>query len=532
MTAVPTWHSPTVSRRAARLRTAVRQFRQRAARPESVRDWVRTRFEIDTRSLAALRIALGLVILVDLVHRATALELFYTDAGVYPVAAYEGTYRRFTGLSIHAASGELWFQQLLFVVAGAFALALVAGYRTRLVGLVSLALLFSLHARNPAVLNGADRLLRVLLFVALFTPLGERWSIDALRRGSARSTVVGTTAAALLVQPVVVFTSNALLKSAGTTWYTGRGVAVAMANDVMTVHLGNYLSSYPTVLVALNWAWVTLLAGSVVFLLLTTGRLRAFFVLAYIGAFAGMLATMMVGLFPLVLTAAVIPYLPAPSWNAVAQVWPGRIGVPRPTAARLGPLGRPPVERRLLDALDERGYGSAAAAVRRTARATLTVAGVLLLAWMLVFSASHIAGVAVPEPIDSDHLDEQRWGLYTPNPARSYSWFVVEAEVESGATVDAFGEGSVDRSRPADAARKYETFRHRKFMESVSASGSGSYDGLVATSYADWACERANANHDGRVERVTVYELVQPSPIDGEYEPIDERTLIVRECDG
>jgi len=130
-------------------------------RAAPVRDRVRDRFDVDTRSLAAVRIALGLIVLVDLIHRAPYIEMFYTDNGAYPFAAYELTYTQYNGLSIHALSGDLWFQQLLFVIAALFAVAFVLGYRTRLVGAISLVLLFSLHARNPALLNGGDRLVRV-----------------------------------------------------------------------------------------------------------------------------------------------------------------------------------------------------------------------------------------------------------------------------------------------------------------------------------------------------------------------------------
>jgi hypothetical protein len=284
-----------------------------------IRDRAQSRFTVDTRALAALRIALGAILLFDLVTRAAHLEFFYTDSGVYSLTAYEETYGRYTGLSIHALSGELWFQRFLFALAGLFAVALTVGYRTRLVGFVSLVLLFSLHARNPAVLNGGDRLLLVLLLIALLTPLGERWSIDALRRGSARPAVCSFGTAALLVQPLVVFTTNAMLKREGDTWYAGDALEIALANDTMTVYLGNHLGTYTSLLEILTWLWVLLLSGSVVFLLLTDGRLRALFALAYVGAFAGMVVTMSVGLFPFVLAASVLPFLTTPFWEALAR---------------------------------------------------------------------------------------------------------------------------------------------------------------------------------------------------------------------
>ncbi|MDY7080948.1 MAG: HTTM domain-containing protein, partial [Halobacteria archaeon] len=84
---------------------------------------------------------------------------------------------------LHALSGDAWFQVLLFVVASVFALMLVVGYRTKVATVVSLVLLVSLHLRNPVILNGGDSLLRRLLFIGIFLPLGEQWSVDAFWSG-------------------------------------------------------------------------------------------------------------------------------------------------------------------------------------------------------------------------------------------------------------------------------------------------------------------------------------------------------------
>ncbi|MCU4926339.1 HTTM domain-containing protein [Halobacteria archaeon AArc-dxtr1] len=496
---------------------------------DPVRRGVRSRFEIDTRALAALRISLGLIILIDLLHRWRDLGFFYTDDGVYPRAVYEATNAN-SGYSIHAFSGELWFQQFLFVVAAIFAIALLLGYRTRLVGFISLVLLLSLHARNPMVLNGGDRLLRVLLLLALLTPLSERWSIDALRRGSARTTVVGFGTAALLVQPIAVFSSNAILKREGETWYAGDGLQIALANDEMTIFLGNSLVEYPILLEVANWLWVILLVGSAVFLLLTTGRLRAFFVFVYLGAFAGLLLTVAVGLFPLVLAASVIPFLTKPFWDGLARLAPTRGTRRLLSASQLGPLGRPPMEQRWLAGLRDNGHESVASYVTAYGRSFVTVAGVIALVWIVLFSGSHAVGVDVPDEIESNFPDEQRWGLYAPDPSESYSWYVAEAELENGSTVDAFEGGEVVTDRPPDASQEYDTFRERKFMESVRDSGREGTDDSIAERYTDWVCEQAQADWGGDVAQVTISRLVQPSPLDGEYEDPLQLTVLEREC--
>lgn len=498
------------------------------ARLEPVRRRIRARFAVDTRSLAAVRIVLGLTLLGDLIYRAGSMALFYSDGGVYPLSAYEVTWG-FYNLSLHALSGELWFLQFMFLLAGLFALAFTLGYRTRLVGFVSLVLLFSLHARNPGVLNGGDRLLRVILLVALVAPLGERWSIDALRRGTARATVASFGTAALLVQPLVVFATNALLKHDGELWYAGEALNVAFHNDVMTILLGNVVVDYPTLLMVLNYAWVILLSGSVLFLLVPVGRLRSLTALAYIGAFAGMLVTMSVGVFPLALIASVLAYLTAPFWDSLSRVVPPHWVDRLPTGGALGPFSRPPIERRALDSLRERGHEFAASYVVSYAQSLLTVLGVLLLIWMLIFAAEDVSEFSVPAEIDYTHVDQQSWGLYAPDPGDSYSWYVVEAQLENETVIADLGGTADTFEHPPDASQSYDTFRHRKYMQKVRKSTEDDTTDRVVEAYADWACREVSATRGQSVETITINRIYQQSPIDGERD--DPRTISIFEQD-
>jgi len=144
--------NPSASTVRSRLTAAVRRLAAAVA----------ARVSVDLRALAAFRIGLGALVIADLLLRSRSLTAFYTDYGVLPRRAFFSDYSG--NYSLHALSGEPWAVGLLFALAGAFALALVVGYRTRLVTLVSWVLLVSLHARNPMVLNSGDTLLRMLLF--------------------------------------------------------------------------------------------------------------------------------------------------------------------------------------------------------------------------------------------------------------------------------------------------------------------------------------------------------------------------------
>jgi len=139
---------------------------------------LKTVFSIDLRSMALMRIMMALLIIFDLILRIPTMSLFYTDAGVLPRARWLEVNNVWYS-SLHAASGSLWWQILLFSLAAVFAIGLLIGYRTRLMNFLSWILLVSLCNRNELVLQGGDILLMVMCFWGMFLPLGAKWSVDA-----------------------------------------------------------------------------------------------------------------------------------------------------------------------------------------------------------------------------------------------------------------------------------------------------------------------------------------------------------------
>jgi len=502
------------------------ESRRESAR-RAVRRVIRARVTVDTRSLAAVRIGLAGTLLVDLVLRAGSLERFYTDAGVYPLAVHEAAYGEFARLSFHALSGSLWVQWLFVLVAGVLALAFGLGYRTRLTGALSLLLVLSIHVRNPAVLNGGDRLLRVLLVVALATPLGERWSVDALRRGSARERVATAGTTALLAQPLVVFAINAVEKHAGSTWYAGDALAIALANAAIATPLGAAVADHAGVATALTYGWVVLLVGAPVFLLAPVGRYRLVSVAAYLSAFAGMALTVSVGVFPLVLTTAVLAFVPTAGWETLARHLRSTPSRWRPSPSTLGRLGRQPVERRLLTALRRQGGSPGDALVETTltgGRVLAAAFGWIVLVWLLVFAAGTVGAVDLPDRLDDEQINQQRWGLYAPDPTTSYSWYTTDVRLANGSTVRIAGETA---DRPPDHGTVYPSVRHRKFMSAV---GRSAPDGPLATGYADWACARTVSLHNTSVERVTVIQFTQSFAAGGPAGSPTSRPIVERSC--
>ncbi|WP_178917370.1 HTTM domain-containing protein [Natronomonas gomsonensis] len=450
---------------------------------EAVRPALERRLGIDARGLAAFRIALGCLLLLDLLGRAGDLRAFYTDAGVLPRAANAVLYPTLSRLSLHGLSGELWVQATLFVVTGVFAVLLVIGYRTRFVASILWLLLASLQLRNYLVLNGGDTVLLVALFVGLFLPLGERWSLDALGRESRtpRQVVVGFGTAALLSQVVSIYTTNAIFKLRGSLWMEGTAVRYVFALDRFTVRLGDFFAGIEPLLVTINWAWVGLLLVAPLLVGLV-GRARTALTAAFLAAHVGMFLTMELGLFPHVMVACLLVFLPPSVWDRIERLLSG---VMRQLEGRLTTVeGHPRVP-----------LGpSLPASVRRSVHRIAPAATATILVVGLLWQAASVGYLSVPNdsPVDPE---DHSWKLFAPDPPTTDGWFVVEATLESGETVDAYPHADTGLDRPPDVAATYPNARWRKYLSEV-RSGSET----ERRAFAAYLCRST----DGPVESVTV----------------------------
>ena len=88
-------------------------------------------FGADLRSLALMRIAIAVVLIVDLIQRSRDLVAHYTDFGVLPRAALiENDYTRWH-VSLHLINGTWQVQAILFAIAAVFALLLLVSHSIR-----------------------------------------------------------------------------------------------------------------------------------------------------------------------------------------------------------------------------------------------------------------------------------------------------------------------------------------------------------------------------------------------------------------
>lgn len=288
-----------------------------------LRDKLLELFAVDLRILALFRIALGALLLFDLIARSRALRVFYSDDGVVPRSAVFENMPHSWFVSLHFLSGRVEVEALMFVISVIFALMLIFGWRTRLASFGSWLLLVSLDVRNPFVIDGADNIFRVLLFWGIFLPWGARYSVEsALETSTPKSPTrvfsIGTVA--LLLQMPIVYLFTGLLKS-GSPWRQDfTAISLVLRAPDFSLPLGSWLSSFPTVLKIATLATLLLEIGGAILLLSPwfTKISRLIAISGLVALQVGFLLTMKLGLFPIVSTVGLIPFLPGSCWDRLS----------------------------------------------------------------------------------------------------------------------------------------------------------------------------------------------------------------------
>lgn len=291
-------------------------------------------FGIDLRSLALFRVCLGTIVLLDLFSRARYLTAHYTDRGVMPRDALDAWLLHPAQWTFHALSGSAAWQVLLFLVAGAFAVGMILGWRTRWMVFFTWLFAASLQYRNPMINNSGDQLLRLLLFWSVFLPLGAKYSIDAAvnpepQRMPKRVTNMATFA--VLMQVCFVYWFTAALKSHPIWVSEFSAVYYALSIEQFVTPLGKLIYPYAGLMQALTvfTLYLEIIGPALAFLPVWTGPVRIVVILLFFALHAGFGLTMRLGFFPWISAASWLVFLPSSFWDRLFA-WlrtPSRLGL-------------------------------------------------------------------------------------------------------------------------------------------------------------------------------------------------------------
>ncbi|ELZ06292.1 hypothetical protein C482_00680 [Natrialba chahannaoensis JCM 10990] len=481
---------------------------------------------IDTRALAAFRIVAGLLIIADVLLRSRNFTLFYTESGVVPQSlATEMTADN--AVSIYYFTTDSTVIAALFILTVLIAIQLIVGYKTRVATVLSFLLVVSLDHHNPLVLSFADTLFRMLLFWAIFLPLGERWSIDACHADSLpRSGITSLASAAILAQVVYMYVLNGYHKRESELWTGGEATPLIMGLDNTTFLLGDFMRNFPALLQygGVTWYYMLLFAW---LLILLQGNARTLFVAMFIAGHASFAITVRIGAFPYVAIAGLLLFLQTPVWDRLETlVRSGTLEQSRRAYIRIE-------LKRLASRFPRAQIDSKTLRHAKTTIYTLVLV-VAIISLLVVPTLSHLP---VAQSIDEedgpkDRIDERAdairvsqpdWTVFAPHPRTVDRYYVFPAETENGDTVDAYNERPLTHERPYDELQKqFGTYRERFYMSSVRRGGP---DDIVAETLADHLCEIWSEEHGEELTAVNMYYVVE----DVTLETIDESAVRDRE---
>jgi hypothetical protein len=474
------------------------QSQKKGGRPVE-KDWKgvwRDLFGIDSRSLAVFRMMMGALLLADLAVRATDLKRMYTDDGMFSRAEMCHRFTTIWNWSFHFGSGGWEYQAMLFCVAAGLALALLIGFESRLVAIGSWLMLVSLQHRAPPILSGADILLRMLLFWAIFLPLGREWSLDKwlekrngkLSNADDQSRVLSVASGALLIQMAIMYLFSAIFKS-NVNWAHGEVIKGTLAHSFYAKPLGAYFLKFPFLLTWMTWS-TFLLEWAAPFLLFFprfTARVRLGILGTLAALHVGIGLCLEVDLFSLVALAGLIPFLPTEFWKS----------------GLFARLSKPSEEGK--PAMDPKpGIEKERSAFFYIGQAICLV----LLINVIVININTLphGSQGMPPPAKGGFLRTacglgQKWNMFEETPSKD-GWYVARAKLKNDSEIDLLRRGAeVNWNKPAFPASLYPNYRWRKIFREMAYEDDLGYQ-VFRKPVADFLYRDWNARHPGEKQIV------------------------------
>jgi predicted DCC family thiol-disulfide oxidoreductase YuxK len=305
--------------------------------------FARTYLTIDPRSLGLGRIVLALLLFFDLFHRAWGgIALWYSNDGLLPnhtVLWRPPTQWMFSLFFMASFPDEAKFG---FVLCGLVYLGLLVGWRTRLMQVLAVIAVMSLHSRVPFLENGGDWTVGELALWTAFLPLGRRFSVDAVRASLRRrrettaaelndraaltpdtTPVVALAVLAVLLQLANAYFFNAVHKG-GLTWRTGSAVHYVLFQDRMVTPFAVWLRPHMSLALSRVLSWSALATEAVMPLLLLspvyTATTRRLAIPAIIGLHVGFQCFINLGCFSWVMISFTPYLLSRADWELFGQL--------------------------------------------------------------------------------------------------------------------------------------------------------------------------------------------------------------------
>jgi hypothetical protein len=427
--------------------------------------------QIDSRPFSAFRIVFALLLLKDALYHLPLAGLFYSDGGLAPRAVLLGGMARPERFSLMDALGHEWMAAAFFVLWAGIAVALLIGYRTRLLTILNFLLILSIHERNVYLLTGADTALRLVSFWMMFIPLGDHYSIDARRCPREYRTAFAFPVRLIQFQIALIYLVAGILKLSGAMWQNGDALFYVLQLESIQWPPGVWLREVAPdgLLRLLTWGtfMLELVFMPLVFAPFFQPRLRALALLGGAAMHLGIAVTMAIPDFSLVMMTSYLLFF-EPSWVQWLvdhlpfrkQLW--RIG------SSLSNLLYPDAKKNSFVANDSAPITQGAKYLSYRRLALISVLALLMvavIAWNLTEIISYTDPPAAPLPEAVEDVMWysglwQYWDLFAPMPLQIDGRIAIPGVFEDGATADLY---AAHTSRPLWGPE----IRWRKFEENI-----------------------------------------------------------------
>ena len=399
-------------------------------------------FRLDLRSLAVFRVFLALIVIIDVLLRSGDFVDYYTEVGFVPMSLVPNGLSGLSGLTLFSFRAEAWFAVMLFVLLALSSFSLLIGYFTRLASAVTWVLVISLHSRCPFICYGADRVLAILLFWAIWLPLGARWAVDTKRNIRSETEFMGGAAFGFTLQVCFIYWMNAFNKADPVWRVDFTAVQLALSLDSYSTSVGESLLRFPALL---RWAakgtlWLEELGPFLLFSPVWRASCRSLAVFLFVSFHVVLLATTLhLGIFPFVCAVAWLPFIPGVVW----------------------------------DALRKSSHAESRAAFH--APRWQSICCVILTAYIILWNLRSALKVRDPWFFPRAWSDagtaiglQQHWNLYAPRPRSIDGWLVASAVLPDGRTVDLLNHGApVSFERPRDTWERFSGSRERGYLQTL-----------------------------------------------------------------
>jgi hypothetical protein len=473
---------------------------------------VKEAFRLDIRSLAVARIFAGVLILWDILDRASNLTAHYTSTGVIPATAVFEIARDKAFFSVHMANDSWEFMLCLFALHFLAAASLTVGYQTRIATFLCWYLNTSLHHRNPLINIGGDILLKFLLLWCIFLPWGAAWSVDKVlkRQPDVGQTVLTPASVVLVLQMVLLYLSSVLNKWHHTWTEDGTALYYALSVDHLTTPYAIHLYQRPELMKWLTFAvlWGELIGA--IALLLPFARLRIPLVLSFLFMHYCFGLFLELGLFRYAPMVGLIALLPSMFWEKVNLKVPVSFEGLKKRLQRL-PKGGP-----------DRAYGN-----------DKVVALFLLAAFgygVLTCLQGWLNRPVLPRPANQIGTAlglNQHWPMFIYLDKVKDGWYVIEAELEDGTVLDLIHGGEPNFDKPTLVSATYDGVRWRRFMTNVIMPPGQPY----LPWYSEYIRRHWNEQNPNRkIQKLTLIFMDDPQHLHYRYAPPEKKFLHIWEA--